>query len=77
MKRADITDEAVVSACREAYAAQYPRPSAFEILLRRFPAAHEKVVLRAMERTCDRGLIEYGVTITRAWPTDYVYKPQL
>lgn len=28
-----------------------------------------KVVLRKMEKLVDRGLIEYGVNITYAWPT--------
>lgn len=31
---------------------------------------HEKVCLRAMERACKRGLIEYGVSLHAGWITD-------
>ena len=30
----------------------------------------EKVCFRAMERACDRGLIEYGVSLRTGWLTD-------
>lgn len=30
----------------------------------------EKVCYRAMERACDKGLIEYGVSLRTGWPTD-------
>lgn len=29
-----------------------------------------KVCWRAMERTCDRGLLDYGVSLRAAWLTD-------
>ena len=29
-----------------------------------------KVCLRAMERACDRGLIEYGVSLRTGWVTE-------
>jgi hypothetical protein len=40
-----------------------------EILTELFDAP-EKVILAAMERAADRDLIEYGVHIRGAWPTD-------
>lgn len=30
----------------------------------------EKVCFRAMERACDRGLLEYGVSLRTAWLTE-------
>ena len=30
----------------------------------------EKVCFRAMERACDRGLLDYGVSLRTAWLTD-------
>jgi hypothetical protein len=75
MKRADISDEEVVRACRDAFAVPYnpsgpARPSSLDVLCERFPAAHWKVAYRAMERTCQRGLIEYGVCLSRAWAVE-------
>lgn len=66
MSRKDITDEQVVQACRETLGTI----TAAADLLEERTGQPYKVVIRAMERALSRGLIEYGSTIRRAWPTD-------
>lgn len=38
--------------------------------LQKISGAHPKVCLRAMERACRRGLIDYGVTLRSGWLTE-------
>lgn len=64
MQTKDISDYRVCVACRDAYLTM----SSADLLIER-TGAPEKVALRAMERACNRGLIEYGMTISRAWLT--------
>lgn len=66
MKRSDITDEQVVRACAEMHSA-YTR-SSIEILLER-TGAPDKVGYAAMARAEERGLIDYGTSLSSAWPT--------
>ncbi|MHA6903297.1 hypothetical protein ACJBUE_20780 (plasmid) [Ralstonia syzygii subsp. celebesensis] len=67
MKRSDITDEQVVAACR-AYHKQ-GLPFSLDRLIES-TGAPEKVAYAAMGRACARGLIDYGVSLRSAWPTD-------
>ncbi len=66
MKRSDISDERVVSACVVSRGFRL-RPS-LEVLVD-MTGAPVKVALRAMERAASRGLIDWGVSIRWAWPT--------
>lgn len=59
--RRDITDEQVVQACSHGTGMD-----ALAILIWE-TGAPRKVALAAMERACARNLIEYGVSIVRAW----------
>lgn len=66
MSRKDVTDIAVVLACRDAL--NTSEVFADELLAHR-TGQPRKVCERAMERACDRGLVEYGVSLRTAWPT--------
>lgn len=59
-KRSDITTEMVLRAVHEHYM------DAYEHLASRFPS---KVVIAAFYRDTDRGLIDYGVSVTRPFLT--------
>lgn len=62
-----ITDEDVVRAC---YDSRVESKSPGRILVDRTGLPH-KVVVAAMERAYDHGLIDFGVSIWTAWPKDY------
>lgn len=73
-KRADITDEMVCGAYRDALSMRLPKrgylkdKSPIDLLMGKgFPY---KVVLAATERAYERGLIDVGTSIGRAWLTD-------
>lgn len=71
MSRKDITDVMVCLAyrhakqLREAVGEMWP-----EELLQLGTGEPEKVCYRAMERACQHGLIEYGVSLRSGWLTD-------
>lgn len=69
MARKDITDKQVCEAY-EQYGKNVSngiRPLAWLIFKTGEP---EKVCWRAMERACDRGLVEYGVSLNVGWLTE-------
>lgn len=66
VSRKDVTDIAVVLACRDALNTSVV--FADELLAAR-TGQPRKVCERAMERAVRRGLIEYGVSLRTAWPT--------
>lgn len=41
-----------------------------ETILNKMTGEHYNVCFRAMERACDRGLIEYGVSLRSGWLTE-------
>ena len=74
MARKDITDREVCEACLDAHqrcedSSGEELVSGFELLCLR-TGQPEKVVLAAMDRACDRGLIEYGAGVGSSWVTD-------
>lgn len=71
MARKDISDLQVLQACVDFRAAPRGAPVKFanEILAERTGQCL-KVCDRAMERAERRGLIECGVSLRTAWPTD-------
>lgn len=69
MARKDITDEQVCRAAQQWHAA--PSADAFIVdILAKQTKQPDKVCYRAMERTHERGYIEYGVSLRTAWLTD-------
>lgn len=68
MKTSDITDDQVIAACR----AWRENPAGNSSIRNLMDAtgAPRKVAFRAMERASSRGLINWGVSINYAWPTD-------
>lgn len=68
MRTSDITDDQVIAACR----AWHENPAGNSSIgnLMDATGAPRKVALRAMERASNRGLINWGVSINYAWPTD-------
>ena len=70
MSRKDVTDLMVCQAYadRNAEGAHLRGKWPYEILASRTGEC-EKVCYRAMERACDRGLIDYGVTLRSGWVT--------
>lgn len=77
MQTKDITDLMVLNAyikakqIRESEAASNTRPYTWpEDVLYDQTRAPWKVILRAMERVHDKGLIEYGVSLRAGWITD-------
>ena len=80
LKRSDISDEEVLLAYCVVHRARKlgvgqgklgvgQGQSAEYILAQRFPRAHPKVVWRAMERSYDRGLVEFGTNLRWGWLT--------
>jgi phosphoheptose isomerase len=73
MKRSDITDAAIVQACLDFHAFKFTvvglPAEAPDIALGTSTGAPSKVVMAAMERAYDRGLIAVGVSLRTAWPT--------
>jgi hypothetical protein len=70
MSRKDVTDRAVCLAYAERNAdGLNPGPHIYERLAASTGQC-EKVCYRAMERACDHGLIEYGVSLRSGWLTD-------
>lgn len=47
-----------------------PAPETPEELLHRWTMEHPKVCMAAMGRACDRGLVEYGVSLRTGWLTE-------
>ena len=64
-----VTDLQVCAAYAEYNADPERREWPYEIL-QRTTGQPEKVCYRAMERACDRDLIEYGVSLRTGWLTD-------
>ena len=67
MKTSDITDKMVVEAAIEF---QKDRSDFITDILQKKTGAPIKIVIAAMERADHRGLIDYGVSLRTAWPTD-------
>lgn len=67
MKTGDITDAQVVEACRRWNTSTSGMTALGHLL--GLTGAPRKVALRAMERADRRGLIDWGTTISCAWPT--------
>lgn len=69
MARKDVTDTQVVTACRDYCAGDGTLRFPLFILMKR-TGEPEMVCFRAMERAEGRRLIEYGVSLRTAWPTE-------
>ena len=68
MATKDISDRQVVQASADSHAVRLAvRPMEF---LAERTGQPEKVCYRAMERAYRHGLIEFGVSLETAWPTD-------
>jgi hypothetical protein len=77
MSTKDVTDKMVCDAYAEMHRqrdqgrgkpwADYEFPY---VILMRMTGECEKVCYRAMQRACDRNLIEYGVSLRTGWLTD-------
>lgn len=65
MATKDISDRQVC----EAFAEARRRGIFADAILERDTGQPAKVVQRAMERACSRGLVEYGVTLRSGWLT--------
>lgn len=71
MATKDITDRQVVKAFAKVAESREKGPLLFaDDLLVAETNQPRKVVLCAMERACERGLIDYGGNIIGAWPTE-------
>lgn len=68
MAMKDITDRQAVEA-QKRWRENQDGPWAYEILSRE-TGQPEKVCFKCMERAEERGLLEYGVSLRTAWPTD-------
>jgi hypothetical protein len=68
MAMKDVPDALVCKAYAEARANNFVRWP-YE-MLSEWTRQPEKVCFRAMERACDHGLIEYGVSLRTGWLTD-------
>lgn len=70
MATKDISDVQVLQAYLES---RWLRSRGSEVwpyeLLQRWTGECQKVCWRAMERACDRGLIEFGVSLRTGWVT--------
>lgn len=66
-KRSDITDAQIVKACQDAHKEHTKFASE---ILQEETGAPMKVIYAAMERADARGLIEWGVSLRSAWPTE-------
>ncbi|WP_125673641.1 hypothetical protein [Amycolatopsis sp. WAC 04182] len=64
MKRGDITDDQVVTACARAHA---EGQRSLDVLIEA-TAAPRKVALAAMYRASGNGRINWGVNVELAWP---------
>ncbi len=85
MPRKDVSDELVCLAHAE-YKKTQPAPIAFMrgravlqrkeeplwpyVLLSQWTGEPEKVCYRAMERACENGYLDYGVSLRTAWLTE-------
>ena len=67
MATKDITDRQVLEAYRDRNRGTIPWP--YELLVAS-TGQPEKVCYRACERSCRRGLIEYGVSLRSGWITE-------
>ncbi len=70
MKRKDVTTKEVLLACHRFHNEGDEQP--FIQLMNKFNAP-EKIVYAAMDRDCDNGLIEYGVSLATSWVTPKGY----
>lgn len=68
MAMKDITDRQVVLAYIERDAT-WPRVFVYDILMRETGQPF-KVCYKCMERACDRGYIDFGVSLRTGWVTD-------
>ena len=74
MKRSDITDRMVCEAYYQADVIRKSEDGAHvtwpEHVLMVRTGLPEKVIYAAMERACDNGLIDYGVSLRSGWLTN-------
>jgi hypothetical protein len=74
MSRKDISDYQVLLAYKACRSAINNHKNGIDIwpeqLLSEVMKQHVKVCYRAMERACDRGYIEYGVSLRSGWITE-------
>ena len=72
MARKDISDELIVRTVAEIWSRREAGEKGLWLddLLNFRTGEPMKVCYRAMERACDRGLIEYGMSLRGAWLTD-------
>lgn len=63
----DVTDAQVVQAAIDAKSMNFEKWP-YDLLMERTGQPF-KVCYRAMERACDRDLIEFGVSLRTGWPT--------
>lgn len=68
-KRSEITDAIVVVACWSSHNSRGDLGNSLDVL-RGMTGAGQKVAFAAMERAAERGLVEYGVSLRTAWPTE-------
>ena len=73
--RRDIPDAAVVRAAAALHAKEPCTPATTPffidgILSEQYPGCPEKVIDSAIERCCDKGYFEYGVSMRTGWPTE-------
>ena len=77
MSTKDVTDKMVCDAYAEMHRQRYQGPDKpwanYEypyVILMRMTGECEKVCYRAMERACDRDLVEFGVSLRTGWLTE-------
>lgn len=74
MATKDITDKQVCEAYaemqRQRKSSNYQAYEYPYVILQRVTGQCEKVCYRAMERSCDRGLVEFGVSLRTGWLTE-------
>ena len=72
MKRSDIPTIEVLIACHQ-FHKEKNGITPWQALMDKF-SAPEKVVYAAMDRDCDKGLLDYGTTLRTAWVTEEGYE---
>ena len=70
MQCKDIPDEVAIAAARDwRHPTSDISVNALSLLVAR-TGAPEKVAYRKLERLCERGLLEYGVSLQCCWPVE-------
>ena len=62
MQTKDIPEQEIIEACEKFHRGEGETPDI--ALAEKYP---EKVVLAKMGKMCDRGILEYGVSLRTAW----------